>query len=377
MAVRTALAAALLLAATGCTADDTDPASSPGERTTETPSETAPESPASTEPETSEPSSAGSPTDTTAGDRVALLDWQDTGEPVDARVTVGDEWRVAVDRSRTTAELTGPTGGLALPAGPRRRFSEVLLDDEWAVLVAQDRAESRPSVARVVELATGDVRRVVTPEPASGGSWAMADGSLWYPTTGDGGAYCLATLALADSNGEDGWCAEPRTGWSGLTASSAGVGMMTFDDRRPVACRTVDLVDGSGLPQPVAEAEPCTGWDVAATETGAIWSVVPRARRQEEATFHATSEDGVVDLGAGTTGSLVPCGDSVFFVRDPQDRDDPARLMRWTAGPELEIAYESRSRGNAFLGEPVCSGDVLTLSSYGQDGDEQVWARVD
>jgi hypothetical protein len=33
--------------------------------------------------------------------------------------------------------------------------------------------------------------------------------------------------------------------------------------------------------------------------------------------------------------------------------------------------------GNAFLGEPACGGGVLTLGSFGEEGDEQVWAPVD
>ena len=82
------------------------------------------------------------------------------------------------------------------------------------------------------------------------------------------------------------------------------------------------------------------------------------------------------DLGPGTTGTAVPCGDSVFFVRDPQGPDEPARLMRWTPGRTLEVAYESPSTGNAFLGEPVCGGGVLTLASYGEEGDEHVCASV-
>ena len=50
--------------------------------------------------------------------------------------------------------------------------------------------------------------------------------------------------------------------------------------------------------------------------------------------------------------------------------------MRWTPDHTLEVAYESASTGNAFLGEPACGGGVLTLSSFGEDGDEQVWASV-
>jgi hypothetical protein len=151
---------------------------------------------------------------------------------------------------------------------------------------------------------------------------------------------------------------------------------MTFDDARPVACRTVNLLDGSGVPQPLEGPEACAAWDVAATADGAVWSEVPRPRRQEEAHFHATADGTFFDLGPGTTGSLVPCGDAVFFVRDPQGSDEPARLMRWTADRTLEVAYESASVGNVFLGEPVCGGGVLTLASFSEEGDEVVWANV-
>ena len=214
------------------------------------------------------------------------------------------------------------------------------------------------------------------PEPASGGSWALTGGDLYYPTYGDDRAYCLATSALADSNGEDGWCAPADTGFSNLTASEHGVGMMTFDDARPAACRTVNLLDGSGLPQPVEGPTACLAWDVAATADGAVWSEVPKPRRQEEAVFRVSADGTFFDLGPGTTGTALPCGDSVFFVRDPQGPDEPARLMRWTPDHTLEVAYESRSVGNAFLGEPACGGGVLTLTSYGEEGDEMVWANV-
>ena len=97
---------------------------------------------------------------------------------------------------------------------------------------------------------------------------------------------------------------------------------------------------------------------------------MPRPRRQEEARFHASADGTYFDLGPGTTGTALPCGDSVFFVRDPQGHDEPARLMRWTPDHTLEVAYESASVGNAFLGEPACGGGVLTLSSFGEEGDE-------
>ena len=151
--------------------------------------------------------------------------------------------------------------------------------------------------------------------------------------------------------------------------------MMTFDDSRP-ACRTVNVLE-AGVPQPLDGPTECLAWDVAATADGAVWSEVPKPRRQEEAVFRASADGTFFDLGPGTTGTALPCGDSVFFVRDPQGPGEPARLMRWTPDHTLEVAYESASTGNAFLGEPTCGGGVLTLSSYGEEGDESVWAAVD
>jgi hypothetical protein len=306
----------------------------------------------------------------------AILDWQDSGLDAGARYVRGPEWEAVGDEAGTEVELTRDGDAVTVQAGVGRTISEVLMSETWAVVVRQDKAETAPSEVVTVDLSSGEQGEVVSPAAASGGSWALVDGDLRFPTYGDDRAYCLATSALADSNGEDGWCAPERSGFSGLTANEHGVGIMTFDDARPVACRTVNLLDAGGVPQPLEGPADCTGWDVAATADGAVWSEVPKPRRQEEARFHASADGGYFDLGPGTTDSAVPCGDSVFFVRDPQGPDEPARLMRWTPDRTLEVAYESASVGNAFLGEPVCGGGVLSLSSFGEEGDELVWASV-
>ena len=367
MAVRTTIALAFLLVMAGCSGAD-EPTRTPGssDPTSDPTSEAASEAP------------AGGTIDAPAAVEATpdLLDWNDTGVEPGTRYIRGPEWRAVGASDNSTVDFTRGGDQLGIGAGAGRTISEALLSTEWGVAVKQDNAETAPSEVVVVDLATGELTDLAGPPPASGGSWALTDGDLYYPTYGDDDAYCLATSALADSNGEDGWCAPERSGFSGLTASEHGVGIMTFDDDRPVACRTVNLLDGSGLPQPVEGPKACTAWDVAATADGAVWSEVPQPRRQEEARFYASTGDAYVDLGPGTTGTAVPCGDSVFFVRDPQGDDEPARLMRWTPEHTLEIAYESDSVGNAFLGEPACGGGVLSLSSFGEEGDELVWASV-
>ena len=364
----TTAALALLLTLTACGSDDPPDLQPDGP------------SPSSASTATDEPADlpSGGPVDdpVVAEPATAPLDWQDTGVEADTRYVRGTDWEALGDAADTRVELARDGKAVTVVAGRGRTISEVLMSESWAVVVKQDEAETEPSEVAVVDLASGETGEVATPPAASGGSWALTGGDLYFPTYGDGGAYCLATSALADSNGEDGWCAPDRSGFSGLTASEHGVGMMTFDDARPVACRTVNLLDDSGVPQPLEGPEDCTAWDVAATADGAVWSEVPKPRRQEEARFHASADGTYFDLGPGTTGTALPCGDSVFFVRDPQGPDEPARLMRWTPERTLEVAYESPSTGNAFLGEPVCGGGVLTLASYGEKGDEHVWASV-
>lgn len=364
MRVRTPAALALLVVLGACVSDDR-------------PVDLQPDGPSPSSAPTGDLPSGGTLDDPTVVEpENALLDWKDSGFEAGARYVRGAEWEAVGDEAGTEVELARDGDAVTVRAGEGRTISEVLMSETWAVVVRQDKAETEPSQVVTVDLSSGEQGEVVSPAAASGGSWALVDGDLRYPTYGDDRAYCLATSALADSNGEDGWCAPPRSGFSGLAANEHGVGMMTFDDARPVACRTVNLLDPSGVPQPLEGPEACIGWDVAPTADGAVWSEVPKPRRQEEARFHASADGTYFDLGPGTTGSAVPCGDSVFFVRDPQGPDEPARLMRWTPHHTLEIAYESASVGNAFLGEPVCGGGVLSLSSFGEEGDELVWASV-
>ncbi|WP_322920437.1 hypothetical protein [Nocardioides renjunii] len=350
MRARTTLALALAVALAGCSADDPAPRSAPSGGPLE--------DPVAVEP------------------TPALLDWQDTGVAAGTPYAKGPKWDASTVDGRSRVDLRSGDRTLSVAAGRGRTISEVLMDAGRVVVVRQDTAERASSRVTVVDLASGDRREITQPPAASGGSWALTGGDLHYPTYGDARAYCLATYALDDDNGEDGWCAPARTGFSGLTASEHGIGVMTFDDGRPVACRTANLLDDAGTPQPVEGPVDCVAWDVAATADGAVWSEVTDPSRQEEAHFRASADGAFFDLGPGTTGSLVPCGDSVFFVRDPQDSDEPARLVRWTPDRTLEVAYESASVGNAFLGEPACAEGVLTLSAFGEEGDESVWASV-
>ena len=341
--VGTALVAALLLTPAGCS-DDPEPQSGPA------------------------------PTRTTQVARVPLLDWTATGGTPEDRRIVGAEWTSLVSPDGAEVTFDGPER-VVVPARGGRVISEVLMDDDWAVAVSQDEQETRPSIATVVDLASGETHRVTRPPPGSGGSWAMYAGRLRYATYDRAGDYCLADVDVASGTGDLGYCAPRRHGFSRVSMGAAGNALMTFDDARPVACRTLNLHRDDRL-VPVEGAEPCTGWDVAATPDGAIWSTVADERRSEEGEFFASAADGgVTGLGPGTTGTLTTCGDSAFFVRDPQRAGQPARLMRWT-GDTLEVAYESQRGGEAFLAPPSCAGRVLTVSAFAEGGDEQVWAEV-
>lgn len=348
----TAIAATLLLLAAGC-GNDNDPAPEP----TKSPSDAPTASPPETAPST------------------APLAWQPTGHSVEDRVIVGQKWTATA--TETAVRFESHTGGADVTAtgDGGGTVNAVLLDGDTAVVSYAFGGETTVGLGYRLDLTTGEQTRIVTPEPANGGDWAMVDDSLYYPALDENQRACLATLAVTDGNGEEGWCPSGRVGIAELEANEHGVAAMLFDYDSDISCRTLTLLDQAGVPQPIDGPAQCTGWDVAATSTGSIWSEVPRPKRQALATFRAMVDGTARTLTKGTTASLTSCGADTFFVSDPVKMTDPARLMRWD-GSALSVAYASKSTGNAFLGKPECADGIITISSFGEKGDEQVSASV-
>ena len=351
------VAAAMALGVTACSGSGTPVAQLPTSRATTTP--------------------AGSPTTGPVEPVTHLLDWQPVDGAIAGTVTTNGEWTVTVDRAGSGARMDGAAHTLVIPAGPGRRISEVLLDDTYAVVVAQDKQEVRPSTATVVTLDSGEqfAERRQLPVTLNGGTWAMFDGQLVHATYGSGRRYCLEQVDLASLHGSLIHCAAPRHGFSEARMTPAGTTLLTFDSRPGGSCRTPSEIVGSAEPLPGVTH--CHGWDSLLTADGQVWSVVPKENQVETARFFATAGDDTFELGVGTTGSLTWCGDSAYFVRDSQKDVDQARLLRWTPGHTLEVVYESPGAGNAFLSEPRCAGGFLTINAYGEGGDEQVSAHVD
>lgn len=354
-------------------ADDTPDATPTAESSAPTPS---------SEPSTADPSTATSatPTGGTAEQPAVLepttdlLDWRPVDGPVEAVVTRSGDWTLSVPRSGASYSLE--TGGRGTGSGtPGTRVSDALIDGDWAVAVLQDKAEQRPSVAEVTDLATGKTFRIDGRSDiptTTGGTWALGEGTLAHATIASG-AYCLTTVDLASRTSTLGWCAAERQGFTDARITPAGIALQTFDDSSP-ACRTLVAVDGEEV-TPFEGVPDCKGWDGLLTEDGAVWSVIPKEHQVENAHFYARSGDAYVDLGPGTAGSLTWCAGAAYFVRDPQREGDPAALMRWSADSGLAVVYESPG-GQAFLSEPRCGGDSLTVTALAEDGDEQVTAPL-
>lgn len=344
--------ATLLLVATGCGAD---------ERPTADPARTNPNKPTTSTPDAPESS--------------APMEWQTTGHSVDERVIVGEAWTAIATETEVRFESATGADPVALSDDAGGTVDAVHLEGDTAVVFYAFGGESVEGRGYRIDLSTGEQTRIVTPTPANGGDSALFDDSLHYPALDEDQDACLATLAVTDGNGEEGWCPPERVGIAELEANEHGVAAMLFDYDSDISCRTLTLLDQAGVPQPVEGPAECTGWDIAASGTGIVFSEVPRARRQESAVFHAIVDGTAQELAKGTTGTLTSCGGDTFFVRDPVTRKDPARLMRWD-GVDLSAAYESTSKGDAFLGTPECADGIITISSYGAHGDEQVWASV-
>lgn len=373
--LRYAVAAALLLALVSC-GDSDGPDAVPTPSSDATPT---------SEPTTPSPTPTASPTGGANGGTAdapepltpvtALLDWRPVDGSVEDPVTRGGDWTLTVTGGGSDWRLSGPRPLQgSSPAG--WQVSDTLLDEDWAVVVLQDKSEQRPGRATVIDLATGksfplDGRADVP--TTNGGTWALGAGKVLHATI-DQGAYCLASVDLATRTSEISWCAPKRSGFNGAHATDAGTAILTFDDSQP-ACRTVATV-ADGQITPFEGVPDCKAWDGLAIEDGAVWSVIPRERHIEEAHLYARVADGYFDLGPGTAGSLTWCGDAAYFTRDPQEEGTPAALMRWSPDDGLSVAYES-PKGEAFIEEPRCGGDAMTVTALTSSGDEQASALLD
>ncbi|MGC4110173.1 MAG: hypothetical protein QM747_07060 [Nocardioides sp.] len=306
-----------------------------------------------------------------------LLDWQPVPGSTKNLVTVGDRATLTILRGGTSARLTGPHP-LTIPAGAHSRITDAYLSGDHALVVSEDRFAQTADRASVVALKTGHVSVLDNhsqPPTVVGGTWALGPTTLVHATSGPRHRYCLATADLGDLSGTTDWCAAPRHGFRGATVTDDGTTVMTFDDHHP-SCRVLNQVDGATL-HPLPGVTDCKGWDSALLGGTAIWSVVPNEHRIDAAHFYAHTATGWYDLGPGTSGSLVTCGGSAFFTRDPQSRTEPASLLRWDpVHDQLTLAYTSKSTGNAFLSPPRCGGSHLTVTDYSQGGDEQVTAGL-
>ncbi len=314
-------------------------------------------------------------TEPTTTDEASVLDWRPVRGPVDDQVTVSGEWELRLASSGDRAELTGPHP-VTIQAPPGFRITDALIDGEFAVVVAEHEQAEEPNRATVIDLGTGD-RTVVdgkTQVPTTvGGTWALGSGLLVHATM-SGRDYCLVTVDLAAGRSEQGPCVPPRHGLTNATVTPGGVAVLTFDDSRP-SCRTQNRVTGQEF-EPLDGVEECHGWEALTTETAAIWGVVTKERQVEESTYYADTGSGPVEIGPGTTGTLVWCGDAAYVVRDPQRTSDPARLLRVPLDGSADVVYESPGTGRAFLSAPRCGGTDVTVTAFSEQGDEQVTARV-
>lgn len=373
-----ALAALLLLAA--CGTDDPEPVTSPTPTASPTapspsPTATAPTSPP--ESPSAEPSATGAVLEPTP----ALLTWEPTGRAAQETVTRGGPWTVVTDEEGSLATFDGPTP-LTVAGTKRFRINQVLLESAadgsgHAVVVRTDTLEEKPAQATVIDLASGEkftIGAKTDHPPASGGTWALGGGTLAYPVTGQGGAYCLQVTTL-NSEPTEPWCTQPQHGFTNVSIGPAAVALMSFDDARP-SCRTLGVLSEGGDFAPWTTPTECKGWQAIAAESMSVWTEVPKESNVETAHVYADTPDGTSDLGTSAAGSLTWCAGAAYFTRDPGGPDDPARLLRITESGAFETVYESAATGDAFLSNPRCGGDRITITAFSAAGDEQVSAAL-
>jgi hypothetical protein len=378
------LALLAALALTGCGGNggraDAD-GSSPDATASSSPATASSPSASSSPSAPSTPGATGAPVGTAADPEVLaarrdLLDWSPAPGAVDDTVTRGGGATLSVDENGTRAVLDAGRASTTIRATPREQVADTLLDGRWAVVVLQDRQETRPSSATVVDLRSG--RRFVIDGASAvptvnGGTWALGEGHVLHPTV-HRGAYCIASVDLASRTAQRGWCAPERHGFNAARITPAGDTLLTFDDSRPAACQTAARLDGTSV-APLPGVDRCKAFESLALRDGAVWSVIPKERNIEASHVYARSGGSWLDLGPATAGTLTWCGDAAYFARDPQRDGDDAALLRWSPERGLDVVYESPG-GQAFLTAPRCGGDTVTITALAQAGDEQVSAPL-
>jgi hypothetical protein len=381
-AARVALVAtALALSMTGCTGADDQPRAV-DTTSTGTPDPTQSGSTgtatgtATTSPTDSHPSGGTSDSPLALEATTNLFDWQPLDAATGDTVTRAGGFSITVDQGQSQVTIDGPSQSSGMSAPRRFKYSDAISDGTHVVVVAQDSQEQKPGQATVVDLATGASKTIDGSSDVpttNGGSWAIGGGKVYHATVDKSGRYCLAEVELASMRSTVTYCAPKRAGFSSVIVSPTATSLLTFAGQPQ--CRTPARLDGSTA-VPIEGVIPCKGWDSVATPSGAVWSVVRNESRVEVGELYASSDGGYFDLGVGTTGTLTWCGDSAYFARDAQKDVDKARLLRWTPDGSLEVVYESPGVGAAFLAEPRCAGNTLSVSAFGEGGDEQVWAQV-
>lgn len=355
--------AALAVVLSGCTSADPEPEPDPPT--------SAPSPPASGSlpaPGTADQPAVVEPVDDP-------LEWQEQGDPVTRSVTAGSNYTLTAARSGRRVTLEGPQRRtFTAPRG--FTFNDTLLDEEYAVLVAQDTAETQPSRATVVDLATGSTSTLdgsSNPATTNGGSWALGQGTVFHPTIADDGAYCLAEVDLASGAGQTTYCSESNTGFNQVRITPAGLSLLKFDSGQP-SCRTLIRI-GEAAIEPFPGVDDCRGWEGMVADDGAVWSVVPDENQIEVGSMRARVDDGYYDLGPGRTGSLIWCSGSAYFSRNQENDTDPAQLLRWD-GQELAVVWAAGEGGPSTISAPRCGGDGLAVSLLAESGDLQVSTQL-
>ncbi len=305
-----------------------------------------------------------------------LLDWTEVPGAADGTVSSNGTWLLTVDSAGTSYHLDGPGQSFGTGSNDGTRITSALLDLDWAVVVREDPTGKNPALAEVTDLDSGELFTFQggSELPTTvDGSWALGGNMLAYTTVDEDGASCLATVALSSQESSVGWCAAPKHDFDAVHVTEAATTIRSFDDATP-SCRTVGAVDGGEL-EPFPGVPECIAWEGAMlTDAAAVWAVIPHDNKPEAAELFARNGEDYFALGPGTTGTLVPCADAAYFVRDPRRDGDPAQLLRWD-GRALAVVYEAPA-GVSSLEAPRCGAEALVVTARSGVGAEQVMASL-
>jgi len=188
---------------------------------------------------------------------------------------------------------------------------------------------------------------------------------------------CLHIFYLATGAEADGACLPPgENGIFSIRANSSGFTYLTTAGPTLASCRTAYWIllstDTTAMTRVIGEHQSCHVFDHARHGQWDVWSDIPAeadaVNNHTAAVLRAQRGSLTITIGPIDTGSVISCGDHLYWRRPDLTDRRFTQVARWRPGaPYAEVIYQANTDHDGeqwSLTFPACSQNVLTITQY-------------